>query len=435
MKQVDKNLWIPLGSHWEASVAPTEEEELELDKHRELEGFDSDRVLANSLLFIRHYLWWIEMSYAVLEGDTGRVWEILKVWIFVFAGSTNVNYVKYLLEMYIFLEYEASPKLREAVLNNWLMNLKGLEGHWLEGDLFQEHHNKWVEDMIGQHGGQFDDPLYREIISPNTQLFIELKDAAADAFGLKRCNKLHTSPHLRNEYQTLLQKLRETETHLFCPTRSFGFAANHLGDLGYEQLFKPLADELEKYSARLHILSMVQEAKRTHLDRKIDQQIHELRELANRPPIPQTSQVNSTPSITPNTAAVNEYRSSEITALHQVDSGICMDDSRSVSDSSDDENGTSVGSSHDNSNIDISPEDLYKRLLDSGPADDGDHSDSHLRSGDDEVPSLRSEIGRLVDEWYTEEMLERDEDKLASRSDAEEEEKTWMDWGDGSDEE
>ncbi|KAK1217605.1 hypothetical protein PQX77_019735 [Marasmius sp. AFHP31] len=358
-----------------------------------------------------------------------------------------MNYMKYLLEMYIFMEYEASPQLKEAILNNWLVNLKGLEGHWFEGDLFQEHHSKWVEDMIGQHGSQFDNPLYQEIISPNTQLFIELKDEAADAFGLRRRSKSHTSPHLRDEYQTLLRKLGETETHLFCPTRSFRFTTDHLGDLGYEQLFKPLADELEKHSARSRILNMVQEAKQTHSDRKIDQQIHELCEWANRPPIPRTSQIDSNLSITSNTtAAVDKYGPSGITVrstlpaatsdgTHLIDSGICTNESGTVGNSSDNEDGTSVGSSHDNGDIDTSPEDPYEQLLNTGLTDDGDHSDRHLRSGDDEVPGLRSETARPVDEWYTEEeMLERDEDE-ASGSDIEEEERMWMDWGDVSDEE
>jgi hypothetical protein len=38
-----------------------------------------DCTLANGILFIRNAIWWLEMCRAVAMGDTGRVWEILKV--------------------------------------------------------------------------------------------------------------------------------------------------------------------------------------------------------------------------------------------------------------------------------------------------------------------------------------------------------------------
>jgi hypothetical protein len=47
--------------------------------HQEAENFDGDRVLANSILFLQDFGWWIEISYAVPEGDIGRAFEILKV--------------------------------------------------------------------------------------------------------------------------------------------------------------------------------------------------------------------------------------------------------------------------------------------------------------------------------------------------------------------
>lgn len=47
--------------------------------HKEADHFDGDRVLANSVLFLQDFGWWIEIAYAVSEGDIGRVFEILKV--------------------------------------------------------------------------------------------------------------------------------------------------------------------------------------------------------------------------------------------------------------------------------------------------------------------------------------------------------------------
>lgn len=47
--------------------------------HKEADGFDGDRVLANSILFLQDFGWWTEIAYAVPEDDIGRVFEIMKV--------------------------------------------------------------------------------------------------------------------------------------------------------------------------------------------------------------------------------------------------------------------------------------------------------------------------------------------------------------------
>lgn len=55
--------------------------------HQEVNNFDGDRVLANSILFLQDFGWWTEIAYAVPEGDIGRVFEILKVNLCVFNSS------------------------------------------------------------------------------------------------------------------------------------------------------------------------------------------------------------------------------------------------------------------------------------------------------------------------------------------------------------
>ncbi|KAJ7807579.1 hypothetical protein B0H13DRAFT_2386367 [Mycena leptocephala] len=97
--------------------------------HQEKDGFTGDRVLRNSQIFMQDFGWWIEFAHAVPEGDIGRVWEIMKIWIFKYAGSSHQNYMAYLLEVYCMLRYEASKDLRNAILNNWLLNIMGELGN------------------------------------------------------------------------------------------------------------------------------------------------------------------------------------------------------------------------------------------------------------------------------------------------------------------
>ncbi|KAJ7836008.1 hypothetical protein B0H13DRAFT_1913305 [Mycena leptocephala] len=151
--------------------------------HKEPPGFDGDR-----------FGWWVELNYAIPEGDVGRVLEILKIFIFTFGGSSNQNYMGYMLDLYALLEFEWSPDLKEALLNNYLFNLGEEVGNFIEGDLMQEWNNRWLQDASGRGGGDFDDKFYRKTISPNVLHFLKMKEDIETAFELKRRSKAHPSP-------------------------------------------------------------------------------------------------------------------------------------------------------------------------------------------------------------------------------------------------
>lgn len=73
-------LRVPTGKVWDPSSATkTRILEAAPQGHIEAEGFDGDRVLANSILFLLEYGWWMEAAYAIPEGDIGRFIEIMKV--------------------------------------------------------------------------------------------------------------------------------------------------------------------------------------------------------------------------------------------------------------------------------------------------------------------------------------------------------------------
>ncbi len=66
-----------------------------------------------------------EMTLATAQGDPG-LWEMIKVMLFTFAGSTHSKYTQYLLEMTT--DLECSPALRMTLLRTTLANLKGYDG-------------------------------------------------------------------------------------------------------------------------------------------------------------------------------------------------------------------------------------------------------------------------------------------------------------------
>lgn len=75
--------------------------------HVESPGFDGDRVLANSILFLQDAGWWIEASYAVPEGDIGRVYKIVKV-----SGNNHgINKYSRAIDLDLFIHWDIQSKL------------------------------------------------------------------------------------------------------------------------------------------------------------------------------------------------------------------------------------------------------------------------------------------------------------------------------------
>ncbi|KAJ6622990.1 hypothetical protein B0H10DRAFT_1944291 [Mycena sp. CBHHK59/15] len=205
--------------------------------HKEVPGFDDVRVLIQMV------------DRAQLHNPRrrfGRILKILKIFIFTFMGTLNQTYMGYMLDLSALLEFECSPKLKETLLNNWLVNLVREIGKWIEGDLMQEHFNWWLEDMT---------------ISPNVQHFLKIKEDIESVFKLKCCRKSHASPHLSNETRILLCMYKEEELHLFRPGHTMGHVAVNRFDCRYRQLAEgKMAEFLEcsgKYSDIVHNMEKI----------------------------------------------------------------------------------------------------------------------------------------------------------------------------------
>jgi hypothetical protein len=104
-----------------------------------------DQVLARSIAFMRETMISREAMLASVEGDVGRLYKMIKVMLFTFAGSPHSNYTVYFLEMITKLEWESSPDLKSALLAISLVNLTGREGSFAAGDTIQEYFNRILE--------------------------------------------------------------------------------------------------------------------------------------------------------------------------------------------------------------------------------------------------------------------------------------------------
>ncbi|KAH7903329.1 hypothetical protein BJ138DRAFT_1120498 [Hygrophoropsis aurantiaca] len=244
---------VPLGSPW-TNVREPEHMDLEIDalsngsdEQNNLETLSvlsnagdaedgADISLANSTLYIRNGIWWREVCRAVADGDTGRVWEIMKIWIFTFSGSGNPFYSQYLMELYCNFKWEFSEELKKTILDNWVVNLHGEPGRFIEMDLMQEHFNFWLEEMAQHKGKEFEDPYYRFVISMHVYFFLRLKEEMEEAVSLRARSKRHGSPHTNNELRAMMKQLKSAEANLRRPGRNPGFEAQDDFTRGIENL-------------------------------------------------------------------------------------------------------------------------------------------------------------------------------------------------------
>ena len=104
----DPTMAIPTGKVW-APPRDSTLTEARPEVAKEEEGFDGDRTLANSILFLHEYSTWVELAHATPEGDIGRVWEIIKV-----RCQRYIHYMRYSLsisDLHFFVRMVKEPKL------------------------------------------------------------------------------------------------------------------------------------------------------------------------------------------------------------------------------------------------------------------------------------------------------------------------------------
>ncbi|KAJ3730855.1 hypothetical protein DFJ43DRAFT_983287, partial [Lentinula guzmanii] len=165
----------------------------------------ADDVLANSIAFMRDTLVSRECANAVASGDVGRVWEVLKVMLFTFAGSAHSKYATYLLETITVLEIESSAALRKALLSTMLVNLSGKPGTFAPCDLIQEYFNRLLEAIVERKGKEFDHSFIQSVISRNLHNLARVKTDLRGGVDLEKRAGRHTEPHNNPEVRSLLQ--------------------------------------------------------------------------------------------------------------------------------------------------------------------------------------------------------------------------------------
>ncbi|KAJ6608202.1 hypothetical protein B0H10DRAFT_2178316 [Mycena sp. CBHHK59/15] len=111
-----------------------------------------DMVFENAILFLRNALLTREFTDAVKAGDSGRVVNILQLWVFSYRGSGRTKYAHEMLHLLHNLICVWTKELRHVILQNWLLNPTGKPNSFVEIDLVQEHLNFWIKKIYKADG-------------------------------------------------------------------------------------------------------------------------------------------------------------------------------------------------------------------------------------------------------------------------------------------
>jgi len=168
--------------------------------------------------------------------------------LFTFAGSSHNKYTGYLLDMIAFLEIEGG-ELRDLFLQNWLVNLSGEPGRYIEKDLMQEHHNDVLESKIKRGGIEWDSRQMRDIHSRMVHHTERIKKEMRSTLALSPKGWKHPKPHDRPEIKILLDQYRTTQLHTFRKGRRYRSSARFEDE--FAQGVKRLPEKLKKWKADL----------------------------------------------------------------------------------------------------------------------------------------------------------------------------------------
>ncbi|CUA68631.1 putative protein L294 [Acanthamoeba polyphaga mimivirus] [Rhizoctonia solani] len=197
---------------------------------------NADQMLGNLVLLMRDTFLYLEFASAIPEGDVGRVMEVVKMLRFSFWGSKAANYGKELLEMACQFKFEYPEALRTAILNNYLVNPSGLNGHWQEGEFFQEHSNKVIKTVFNTKNSDWDSSFLRDVVSVNIQGLSLLREKFLQFLGLNDTGSGRSKPNYCADINILAAHYLDEKAFTFHSGRRQDALAEDMVQIGYDRL-------------------------------------------------------------------------------------------------------------------------------------------------------------------------------------------------------
>ncbi|KAG6884204.1 hypothetical protein C0992_006774 [Termitomyces sp. T32_za158] len=145
-----------------------------------------DQQYENALLLNKYFLLYEELSYAMNEGDIGRVENCLVPWIFIFRATGKHKYAHHITQFLTNVHFNFPEGLKKAIRYHMLVNPTGKPGKFRGVDWCVELNNLYTKDV---HGGESSNNTITRIIkeSPLVQVYRNAKNIIAFSRILTFC--------------------------------------------------------------------------------------------------------------------------------------------------------------------------------------------------------------------------------------------------------
>ncbi|KAJ3768390.1 hypothetical protein FB446DRAFT_792318 [Lentinula raphanica] len=177
---------------------------------REKSDEERDAVFENMLLRQQMFLLYEEISYAMNEGDIGRVETCFMPWIWIFQATGKHRYATF-MRKYLRDVYTRFPEgLKRAVRMNILVNPTGKKGKFRGVDWVVELNNLYLKRI---YGGRFSNHTKQRIIkeSPLIGVFKSARVLVNQIFRIGRHTTQHSGPNLKKTFRVIQDYLEENK--------------------------------------------------------------------------------------------------------------------------------------------------------------------------------------------------------------------------------
>ncbi|KAL1733993.1 hypothetical protein EV714DRAFT_234465 [Schizophyllum commune] len=214
--------WATFKGHAEAIVDRYADARVAEHHRRERERGKEDagdQVFESAVLFLRDALLLQEFKDAIKSGDSGRVLTVLESWVFSYRGLGRVQYANEVLILLHNYKLVWPKKIRDILLQNWLVNTTGRPNGFLEVDRLQEHLNYWIKNYFQAHGSNASWD-WLGIVAPCVVTLRSLSNEINSTLG-SRQGKRHATPDRTKDIDELMASLARHQVYEYCPGRRF----------------------------------------------------------------------------------------------------------------------------------------------------------------------------------------------------------------------
>ncbi|KAF7969900.1 hypothetical protein HWV62_25563 [Athelia sp. TMB] len=178
-----------------------------------------DQVRENVLLRQQYFLLYEEITYALNEGDIGRVEDTFMPWAFIFRGCGKHKYAAHMMKYLHNVHFIYPEGLKRAICMNILCNPTGTPGQFRAIDWWVEHNNLYLKRI---YGGKYSNHTKHKMLadSPLIELYKNTRIQVENIFHLYHRTTRHSTPNLEIMFSMLHADMRKNNTNRYIAGRT-----------------------------------------------------------------------------------------------------------------------------------------------------------------------------------------------------------------------